>query len=229
MNKRKLMGFKIICNMQKWADLDFFVQHLDKPILDFLTDERKNKQILPAEKDVFNALNYTPWEKVKVVILGQDPYPNPDHAHGLAFSVPETCTNLPMSLRNILKELKDDLGISRPNGNLAGWARQGVLLLNTVLTVEAGNSNSHKNIGWKVLIQEIMQCLNEEKLHLVFILWGGPAQKLGKKIDRDRHLVIEGVHPSPLSSYRGFFGSHPFSKTNLALEKFNLTPIDWSL
>jgi uracil-DNA glycosylase len=222
------MELKIIFCMHKWVDLDFFTRRLDRPILDFLTDQRKQKLILPAENDVFNALTYTPWDQVKVVILGQDPYPNPEHAHGLAFSVPESCKNLPMSLRNILKELKDDLGIDHPNGNLAGWARQGVLLLNTVLTVEAGNSNSHKKIGWSILIQEILQKLNEEKDHLVFILWGGPAQKLGKKIDRSRHVVIEGVHPSPLSSYRGFFGSRPFSKTNHALEKFKLTPIDWS-
>lgn len=213
--------------IQSWQDLSFFKDRLDLPILKFLQEERKSKLILPAEENVFNALKCTPWENVKVVILGQDPYPNPEHAHGLAFSVPKECVNLPMSLRNILKELKDDLGIERPHGNLLAWAQQGILLLNTVLTVEAGNSNSHKNLGWKVLIDEIMYRLNHEKDHLVFLLWGGPAQKFGKEIDRTKHTVIESVHPSPLSSYRGFFGSKPFSKINLALSQFGYSPIDW--
>jgi len=213
--------------IHSWQELSFFTDHLDKPILEFIQNERKIKSILPSEENVFNAFKYTPWDQVKVVILGQDPYPNPEHAHGLAFSVPETCQNLPMSLRNILKELKEDTGVNHPSGNLSGWARQGVLLLNTVLTVEAGNSNSHKNLGWQSLIEEVLFRLNHEKDHLVFLLWGGPAQKLGKNIDRTRHVVIESVHPSPLSSYRGFFGSRPFSKINLALTQFKQSQIDW--
>ena len=215
--------------IRSWQELSFFTEKLDLPILQFLQTERKSKEILPSEENVFNAIKYTPWENVKVVILGQDPYPNPEHAHGLAFSVPKECVNLPMSLRNILKELKDDLGIHHPHGNLAGWAQQGVLLLNTVLTVEAGNSNSHKNLGWKLLIDEILYRLNHEKDHLVFLLWGGPAQKFGKNIDRNKHIVIESVHPSPLSSYRGFFGSKPFSKINNALTQFGYSPINWML
>lgn len=223
---KKILNFP--SQIQSWQDLSFFKEQLDKPILKFIQNERKTKVILPSEENVFNAFKFTPWEKLNVVILGQDPYPNPEHAHGLAFSVPETCVSLPMSLRNILKELKADLGIDHPHGNLSGWARQGILLLNTVLTVEAGNSNSHKNLGWRTLIEEVLFRLNHEKEHLVFLLWGGPAQKLGKNIDRVRHVVIESVHPSPLSSYRGFFGSRPFSKINLALTQFNLPQIDWA-
>jgi uracil-DNA glycosylase len=208
--------------------MDFFRAGKDRPILDFLTNERKTKLILPTEDDVFNAFKCTPWDRVKVVILGQDPYPNSEHAHGLAFSVPQESTSLPMSLRNILKELKEDLGIDHPSGNLVGWAQQGVLLLNTVLTVEAGNSDSHRKLGWRILIEEVLQRLNEEKEHLVFLLWGLPAQKFGKKIDTDRHLVLKSVHPSPLSAYRGFFGSKPFSQTNAYLTAHGIEPIDWT-
>ncbi len=181
---------------------------------EFLRKEKANGRIVyPASADIFAAFRETPFEKVRVVILGQDPYHGPGQAHGLSFSVP-TGVPAPPSLVNIFKELQTDVdGFVKPkHGNLLSWARQGVLLLNSVLTVEAGKAGSHQNRGWEIFTDRVIELLSTEREHLVFILWGSYAQKKGAKIDRNKHLVIESVHPSPLSSYRGFFGSKPFSQ-----------------
>jgi len=189
-----------------------------------------NKVILPKRSDWFNALNSTPLEKVKVVIIGQDPYPTPGHAHGLCFSVLPEVKPLPKSLLNINKELLEDLNINNQHtGYLQPWAEQGVLLLNAVLTVEAGLANAHQSKGWEQFTDAVIEAINANTQNTVFILWGAYAQKKGKKIDREKHLVIESPHPSPLSAYRGFFGSKPFSKTNQYLLKKRKTPINWQL
>ena len=200
-------------------------------LLAFLQNEQAcNKQILPPQEDWFNALNSTPFENVKVVILGQDPYPTPGHAHGLCFSVQPGVTPLPKSLLNINKELLTDLNIDNStNGYLQSWAKQGVLLINAVLTVEAGKANAHQKKGWEQFTDAIIQAVNDQKQHCVFILWGSYAQKKGRFIDRKKHLVLEAVHPSPLSAYRGFFGSQPFSKTNDYLKEQGLQEINWQL
>jgi uracil-DNA glycosylase len=201
-----------------------------KKLKAFLKTQYDNKKtIYPKGDQYFAALNLTPFEKVKVVIIGQDPYHGPGQAHGLSFSVPEG-VRFPPSLQNIFKELHDDLGIPKPKtGNLKKWADQGVLLLNAVLTVESGKAASHQGKGWEQFTDSVIHALNKEKEHLVFILWGSYAQKKGAFIDRKKHLVIEGPHPSPLSSHRGFFGSKPFSKTNTYLKAHGIKPIDWSL
>ena len=197
----------------------------------FLTSEKaSSKNILPKANEWFNALNSTPLNQVKVVILGQDPYPTPGHAHGLCFSVQPNVKPLPKSLLNINKELMSDIGVDNQHtGNLQPWAEQGVLLLNAVLTVEAGRTNSHQNKGWEQFTDAVIEVVNAQNEHCVFILWGAYAQKKGKMIDRNKHLVIESPHPSPLSAYRGFFGSQPFSKTNDYLKKHNKSIIDWQL
>jgi len=202
-----------------------------KQLQQFLAHElTKGKDILPPQPKWFNALNSTPFEKVKVVILGQDPYPTPGHAHGLCFSVLPEVSSLPKSLININKELLTDLNIDNHHtGYLQPWAEQGILLINAVLTVEAGLANSHQNKGWEVLTDAIIQKLSEQKEHLVFILWGKQAQKKEKIIDNAKHFIIKSPHPSPLSAYRGFFGSHPFSKTNEYLKLNNKKPIHWHL
>lgn len=216
--------------MDDWKqEISFFNSKLYKDIKLFLESERNSgKLILPSKDDIFNAFKFTRFNDVKVVILGQDPYPNPEHSMGLCFSIPEKCTNIPKSLQNIMKELKNDLGVSLNNGSLIKWAKQGVLLLNATLTLEQGKSNSHKGIGWRKLTKEVIQVLNEKKQHIVFILWGNFAQKLGKDIDRSRHFVIETPHPSPLSAYRGFFDSKPFSKTNKYLREHGIEEINWN-
>ena len=197
----------------------------------FLTDEMKhNKSILPNPTLWFNALNTTHLEDVKVVILGQDPYPTIEHAHGLCFSVLPEVKPLPKSLLNINKELLNDLGIdNNHNGYLQPWAQQGVLLLNAVLTVEAGKANAHQGKGWERFTDKVIEVVNEECENVVFILWGSYAQKKGASIDTARHMVIKSPHPSPLSAYRGFFGSKPFSRTNAYLEAHGKTPINWQL
>ncbi|MBO1923168.1 uracil-DNA glycosylase [Thiomicrorhabdus sp. 6S3-12] len=197
----------------------------------FLQQEKdEGKQILPRGNLWFNALNSTPLNNVKVVIIGQDPYPTPGHAHGLCFSVQPEVSPLPKSLVNINQELWDDLGVdNRHNGNLQPWADQGVLLLNAVLTVEARNSNSHQGKGWEVFTDRVIELVDQYCDHCVFILWGSYAQKKGAKIDTSRHLVIKSPHPSPLSAYRGFFGSRPFSRANAYLEEHGKTPINWQL
>ena len=183
--------------------------------------------IYPRGPNIFNALNTTPFEQVRVVILGQDPYHGPGQAHGLCFSVPEGVQN-PPSLQNIFKELKDDLGTpTPPHGCLQHWAEQGVLLLNSVLTVEEGQAAAHAGKGWEEFTDKVIHLLNDEREHIVFILWGSYAQKKGQFINRQKHLVLEAPHPSPLSSHRGFFGSKPFSKTNNYLAQHGLPAINW--
>lgn len=187
------------------------------------------KKIYPRPSEIFNAFNHTPFDKVKVVILGQDPYHGDGQAHGLSFSV-KPGVQQPPSLQNIFKELQSDLGISRAtHGYLKHWADQGVLLLNATLTVEADKAGSHQKKGWEEFTDKAIQALSDQRTGLVFVLWGAYAQKKGAVIDRKKHLVIECVHPSPLSASRGFFGSKPFSKINDYLRKTRQTEIDWRL
>lgn len=204
-----------------------YMQRLQK----FLTaEQQQGKTILPPENLWFNALQSTPLNDVKVVILGQDPYPTIGHAHGLCFSVLPDVKPLPKSLLNINKELFTDIQVDNSHtGFLQPWTKQGVLLLNAVLTVEAGQANSHQNKGWERFTDAIIQAVNSQRENCVFILWGAYAQKKGKMIDRNRHLVIESPHPSPLSAYRGFFGSRPFSQTNDYLIAHSNPPIEWQL
>ncbi len=195
----------------------------------FLNSEySKNKKIYPSNSLIFNAFNLCDFEKVKVVILGQDPYHGPRQAHGLSFSVRDK-TPLPPSLKNIYKELENDLKIEldKTNGNLEFWAEQGVFLLNTTLTVEENKPLSHSKIGWDIFTNQVIKKLNELKSNLVFILWGKIAQSKTDYIDCDKHLVIRSPHPSPLSAHRGFFGSKPFSKTNEYLTSKNINKINW--
>jgi len=201
-----------------------------KSLLSFLDQEKANgKIILPSSDRWFNALNCTPLDKVKVVILGQDPYPTPGHAHGLCFSVQPNVQPIPKSLSNIFKELHDDLGVSNQNGNLQHWCEQGVLLLNSVLTVESGLANSHKGMGWETFTDKVISVVNQQQQPIVFVLWGAYAQKKGASIDESRHLVIRSAHPSPLAAYRGFWGSKPFSKINAFLKQQHQTEIDWAV
>jgi uracil-DNA glycosylase len=198
-----------------------------RELTDFVREEYTTKQIFPPGKLIFHAFEQSPFEKTKVVILGQDPYHGPGQAHGLCFSVPDGI-ELPPSLQNIFKEIGQDLGLPAPsNGNLDRWATQGVLLLNATLTVQANRAGSHQNKGWEIFTDRVIRILAEEKEHLVFILWGSFAQKKGEFIDRSRHLVLSSPHPSPLSSYRGFFGNKHFSKTNRYLESHGILPINW--
>ena len=194
----------------------------------FLTSQLKaKKMIYPNRENVFLALNLVKPKNIKVVILGQDPYHGEGEAHGLCFSVPQG-VRLPPSLKNIFKELKADLNIDPPkNGDLSRWAEQGILLLNSVLSVEKDKAASHQKQGWEKFTDRIITLINENNENIVFILWGSYAQKKGAFIDKNKHLVLESVHPSPLSSHRGFFGSKPFSKTNLWLAKKGLKEIQW--
>lgn len=195
----------------------------------FVAEERKNFKIFPPEEMVFNALKLTPLDKVKVVIVGQDPYHGEGQAHGLCFSVQDG-VKLPPSLKNIYKELESDLGIKpSKNGNLTKWAEQGVLLLNATLTVRASNPLSHHGRGWEIFTDKVVDVLANSQKPLVFILWGNSARKKFKGRPTENHYVLESAHPSPLSAHNGFFGSKPFSKTNQFLEKMGLKPIDWSL
>lgn len=194
----------------------------------FLMARKKNGAVIyPKFSEIFRALNTTHFENVKVVILGQDPYHGPGQAHGLCFSVQEG-TAFPPSLQNIFKELKSDLGIEAPqSGDLSRWAKQGVLLLNSVLTVEQGQAAAHQGKGWEKFTDKIIEVINSQKDHVAFILWGAYAQKKAAMVDRNRHFVIESPHPSPLSSHRGFFGSKPFSKVNDYLRMTGQSSIDW--
>lgn len=193
----------------------------------FVQKRRAEVRVFPEEKNVFNALELTPFESVKVVILGQDPYHGFGQAHGLSFSVQKGIP-LPPSLKNIYKELQEDIGGELPTeGDLSHWAKQGVLLLNTVLTVEEGNANSHKGMGWETLTNRFIESLNELKHPVIFILWGKPAQDKEKLITNPNHVILKAPHPSPLSAYRGFFGSKPFSKVNDILIQQGQTPIRW--
>lgn len=189
---------------------------------------RKEVVVYPKAQDVFNALVYTPYDDVRVVILGQDPYHGPHQAHGLSFSVQDG-VEFPPSLQNIFKELVSDIGCAYPtSGNLTGWAKQGVLLLNTVLTVEQGRAHSHKNKGWEQFTDRIIQVLNDRTEPIIFVFWGRPAQEKAPFITNKQHVILTAPHPSPLSAYRGFFGSRPFSTINQQLEKWGFTPIQWS-
>lgn len=192
-----------------------------------LNERYRTGEVYPPEEQVYTAFELTPFNGIKVVILGQDPYHGKGQSHGLAFSVNEG-VKIPPSLRNIYKELESDLGIVRTSGNLSDWAKEGVLLLNTVLTVDAGNANSHRGLGWEQFTDNIIRTVSEAHEHVVFILWGKPAQQKINLIDTDKHKIITSVHPSPLSSYRGFFGSKPFSRTNDYLESAGRGAIDWS-
>lgn len=194
-----------------------------------LIHEYKNYTIYPSMYDIFNALKKVPYKDVKVVILGQDPYHGQGQAHGFSFSV-QKGVKTPPSLLNIYKELHDDLGLYIPNnGNLIKWADQGVLLLNSTLTVRAHQANSHKDIGWSILTDNIIKLLNKREKPIVFLLWGKFAQSKENLITNKRHLIIKSAHPSPFAAHRGFFGSKPFSKTNNFLIKNNMSPIDWQI
>jgi uracil-DNA glycosylase len=201
-----------------WAELQAFV-----------ADERAHHQVFPPADEVFAALHQTPYASVKVVILGQDPYHGPGQAHGLCFSV-RTGVAIPPSLRNIYAELRDDLGITPPrHGNLDAWTRQGVLLLNTSLTVRAHQAASHHGRGWERFTDQVIRAVNDKPERVVFILWGAAARKKRSLVDTSRHVVVESAHPSPLSAHNGFFGSRPFSRTNAALVEAGREPVDWRI
>lgn len=194
-----------------------------------IVEEYQTRPVFPPSDDIFNAFHLTPLHEVKVVILGQDPYHNVGQAHGLCFSV-KPDVDIPPSLVNIYQELHDDLGCEIPdNGYLVKWAKQGVLMLNTVLTVRAHQANSHRGIGWEEFTDAAIRILNEQDRPIVFILWGAPAQRKKAMLNNPKHLILEAPHPSPLSAYRGFFGSRPFSKTNDFLTANGLSPIDWQI
>lgn len=195
----------------------------------FITDERARGAVYPPQKRVFAALHRTPLASVKVVILGQDPYHGPGQAHGLSFSVPEG-VQIPPSLRNIFTELHDDLGLTIPtSGNLERWADNGVLLLNATLTVRAGSAASHQNKGWENFTDQVIRVVNDHAEPTVFVLWGTSARRKSALIDQGRHTIIQSAHPSPLSAHRGFLGSRPFSRANIALRSAGRQPVDWSL
>lgn len=196
---------------------------------DFLKEEYATQTIYPPMDDLWNAFRYTDYEDVRVVILGQDPYHGPNQAHGLSFSVQRGVKH-PPSLRNIFQELQSDVGVPTPvDGTLTKWAEQGVLLLNTVLTVRAHAAHSHKNKGWEQFTDAVIRSLSDRERPMIFVLWGKPAQQKEKLIDTSRHVIIQAPHPSPLSAYRGFFGSRPFSKINAQLQAWGERPIDFDL
>jgi uracil-DNA glycosylase len=209
---------------------DEFDQPYMRQLKTFLkTEKQAGKVIYPPSGEMFNAFNSTPFAQVKVVILGQDPYHGPGQAHGLSFSVPSG-VRIPPSLQNIFKEIERDLGIPRPNhGNLQAWAEQGVLLLNATLSVEQANAGSHQKRGWEQFTDHAIEALNRDREGLVFLLWGSYAQKKGRLIDTNKHLVLKSVHPSPLSAHRGFLGCGHFSQVNEYLQAKGQAPIDWAL
>jgi uracil-DNA glycosylase len=214
-----------------WTELlaSEFEQPYYLELRQFLKEEYRTKVIFPPMNDIFNALHLTAYAEAKVVILGQDPYHGAGQAHGLSFSV-KPGVPAPPSLKNMLKELQTDLGCQMPNnGYLVPWAEQGVLLLNTVLTVREGEANSHKGKGWEHFTDEVIKRLNEREKPLVFILWGSNAQQKMQYITNKRHYILKSVHPSPLSSHRGFFGSKPYSQANAFLQRMNETEINWQL
>ncbi len=201
---------------------DYFIK-----LSDFVKDEYRHKTVFPPGGLIFNAFNLCPFDKVKVVIIGQDPYHGPGQAHGLCFSVREGI-DYPPSLINIFKEVEMDTGLRRPaSGNLERWALQGVLLLNATLTVRAHQAGSHQKKGWEEFTDSVIRAINHDKLNIVFFLWGAYAQKKGESIDRSKHLVLESVHPSPLSASRGFFGNKHFSRCNDYLNVHGIEPINW--
>lgn len=226
---RIYMSKQILTNDWQLYIADEFSKEYYHNMRHFLKEEYSTKTIYPHMDDIFNALHYTPFANVKVVILGQDPYHGPNQAHGLSFSVkPEVKT--PPSLVNIYKELQEDMHITPPrNGCLVDWAKQGVLLLNTVLTVRAGQAHSHRGIGWEIFTDQVIATLNKKSHPIVYILWGAAAQRKKVLINTEKHHIIQAPHPSPLSAYRGFFGSKPFSNTNTLLQNDGLTPINWEI
>ena len=214
-----------------WIEIlkDEFEKDYYLKLRQFLINEYKTQTIYPPMNEIFSALNYTSYKDTKVLILGQDPYHGEGQAHGLSFSV-KPGVKIPPSLRNMYKELNSDLGCTIPNhGYLENWAKQGVLMINTALTVRAGSANSHKGKGWEILTDAIIKKLNEREKPVVFILWGNNAISKEKLITNPQHLIIKSVHPSPLSASRGFFGSKPFSKTNEFLKATNQEPINWQI
>ena len=208
-------------------------QEFNKPywveLQNYILDQRASHMVFPAHPDVFRAFHLTSFANLKVVILGQDPYHGVGQANGLCFSV-SPGVSFPPSLRNIFQELEDDLGVSKPqSGDLAAWAEQGILLLNTTLTVRQGAPASHQGKGWETFTDEVIRCISQKKEKIVFVLWGASARRKKSLIDVTKHTCIESVHPSPLSAYRGFFGSKPFSRINQLLRQQGITEIDWSL
>ena len=213
----------------KYIEAEFdkeYMRNVKESILNF---KESGKIIYPKNNEIFNAINLTEFDKTKVIILGQDPYHGPEQAHGLSFSV-KNGIKPPPSLLNIFKEVEFDLSIrvDKENGNLTRWAKQGVLLLNSLLTVEKGKPLSHKEIGWEILTDKIIEVLTQNRKNLVFILWGSHARSKKNLISKNENLIIESAHPSPLSAHRGFIGSKPFSRTNDYLIKNNMNPINWS-
>jgi uracil-DNA glycosylase len=228
MNSELKKTIKLEKSWLKELGPEFELSYMQELKLFLQREKKRGKKILPEGEDMFKALNLTPLDKVKVVILGQDPYHGAGQAHGLCFSVPEG-VRIPPSLQNIFKELQSDLGLSIPSsGCLESWAEQGVLLLNSILSVEKGLANSHSSKGWELFTDSVISMVNEKK-SIVFMLWGGYAAQKGKSIDSTRHLVLKSVHPSPLSAHRGFFGNRHFSKCNQFLESKSIRPIDWKV
>ena len=218
--------------MKTWEDIINLEKKKDyyKALKLEIEKRYENSVVFPKKENIFKAFTLTKFDNLKVVILGQDPYHGVGQAQGLSFSTPENIKN-PPSMQNILKEIENDLGRKSycEDGDLSSWAKQGVLLLNATLTVEASNPGSHQKKGWEKFTDAVIQQLSDKKDNVVFILWGAYAQKKGAKIDRFKHFVIESAHPSPLGAYRGFWGSKPFSKTNSFLEAKNIQPIDWKI
>jgi uracil-DNA glycosylase len=214
---------------QSWKNLlkEEFAKPYFKELTQFVRNEYRQNTVYPPPKFIFNALDSLPVEKVKVIILGQDPYHGPGQAHGLSFSVPDGVAP-PPSLLNIYKEIENDLGQTKPpSGNLSHWVEQGVLLLNATLTVRGGQAGSHQNKGWETFTDAVIRHLAEAREHLVFILWGNYAQRKCSFVDPEKHLILKSPHPSPLSAYAGFFGSRPFSQTNKYLSDHGESPIIW--
>lgn len=213
-----------------WDDIlkDEWEKPYYRQLHNFLKEEYSTRRIYPDMHDIFNALKYTPFSNTKVCIIGQDPYHGPGQAHGLCFSVKKGVA-LPPSLVNIYKEITDDTGVTMPPyGELTGWAKQGILLLNTVLTVRAGSPNSHKDKGWEIFTDRVISELNKKETPVVFLLWGANAERKARIITNPIHKKLITVHPSPLSAYRGFFGCHHFSKTNEILEQNGMSKIEWN-
>ncbi len=215
-----------------WLDAisDEFKKPYYRELYGFVKEEYSKCTVYPPADDILNAFHYTPLSNVKVVILGQDPYHEYRQAMGLAFSVPEDQKDIPPSLQNIYKELHDDLGLRIPSsGDLTKWAKEGVLLLNTVLTVRAHQANSHKDKGWEQFTDAVIETLNKQERPIVYLLWGRPAQTKAKMLNNPKQLVLKAPHPSPLSAYRGFFGCKHFSKANSFLKENGIVPIDWQI
>jgi uracil-DNA glycosylase len=215
----------------RWDEIlaDEFKKDYYLNLREFLKQEYGRYTVYPPMNDIFNSLRYADYDNIKVVIIGQDPYHEPNQAHGLAFSVKKGCP-IPPSLKNIYAELEADLGIPPcPHGELTEWAKQGVLLLNNALTVRRGQANSHREKGWEYLTDRIIQCVNEKSDPVVYLLWGANAREKTKIINNPRHLILTAAHPSPLSAYNGFFGCRHFSKTNKFLEDNGVEPVDWRL